>query len=75
MEAVGYKSITFTNTGEAVLFLNDGTALTVPARVAEKLLRARAGEGLPQIPVTRATAGTSVADNGDIKVPALAIPA
>lgn len=75
MEAVGYKSITFTDTGEAVLFLNDGTALTVPAHVAEKILRVRAGEGLPQIPVTRAASGTCVADNGDINVPALAIPA
>lgn len=69
MEAVGYKSIAFSYSGDAVIFFNDGRELSVPGYVAEKLLQTRAEEGLPPIPVTRATSPEPVADDSDLTAP------
>jgi hypothetical protein len=74
MEAFGYKSIAFGDSGDAVIYLMDGRELSVPGHVAEGLLRARAEEGLPPIPVTRATPSESITDRGDIAVPDRATP-
>jgi hypothetical protein len=71
VEASGYKSITLTDTGTAVILFNDGRELTVAAHVAEGLQRARAEEGLPPIPVTRATTATPMAGDGDVAQPDL----
>lgn len=75
MDLVGYKSITFTETDEAVIFLDDGRELTVPSHVAERLLRTRAEEGLAQIAVTRATSATPVVENGVVAESDLPMPA
>jgi hypothetical protein len=74
MEAFGYKSIAFGDSGDAVIYLMDGRELSVPGHVAEGLQRARAVEGLPPIPVTRATSPEPITEHSDIAVPDKATP-
>lgn len=51
MEARRYRGIAFTSTGKAALLLGNGEWLVVSAAQGENLVRARAEEGLPPIPV------------------------
>lgn len=51
MEPVAYRGIAFMPTGRAVLLLENGDWLTLTAAQGENLLRGRAEEGLPPIPV------------------------
>lgn len=51
MEAVGYRGIAITQTGKAALLLNNGEWLVLRAAQGENLVRGRAEEGLPPIPV------------------------
>ena len=51
MEPIGYRGIAFMPTGRAALLLENGDWLTLTAGQAENLVRDRAEEGLPPIPV------------------------
>ena len=51
MEPVGYRGIAFTPTGKAALLLENGNWLTLTAAQGENLVRGRAEDGLPPIPV------------------------
>lgn len=51
MEARHYRGIAFTPTGKAALLLDNGEWLALRAAQAENLVRGRAEEGLPPIPV------------------------
>lgn len=51
MEARRYRGIAFTPTGKAALLLDSGEWLLLSATQGENLLRGRAEEGLPPIPV------------------------
>ena len=51
VEARGYRGIAFTPTGKAALLLDNGEWLVLSAAQGENLVRGRAEEGLPPIPV------------------------
>jgi len=51
MEALGYRGIAFTPTGKAALLLENGEWLILRQAQGENLIRGRAEEGLPPIPV------------------------
>jgi hypothetical protein len=51
MEAVGYRGIAFTPTGKAALLLDNGEWLILRQVQGENLVKGRAEEGLPPIPM------------------------
>lgn len=51
MEPIGYRGIAFMPTGRAALLLENGDWVTLTAAQGENLVRGRAEEGLPPIPV------------------------
>lgn len=57
MYAIGYTGVEFTPSGQAILSLEDGRTVTVPASVGQRILHGRAEEGLPPLPVTGAPPG------------------
>ena len=59
MYAIGYTSVEFTPAGEAILSLQDGRTVTVPASVGQRILHGRAAEGLPPLSVTGAPPGAA----------------
>ena len=59
MYAIGYTGVEFTPSGQAILSLEDGRTVTVPASVGQRILQGRAEEGLPSLPVTGAPPGAA----------------
>ena len=51
MEGIGYRGIAFTPTGKAAVLLENGEWLILSAAQGENLVRSRAEEGLPPMPV------------------------
>jgi hypothetical protein len=51
VESVGYRGVAFTPTGKAALLLDNGEWLILSAAQGKNLVRGRAQEGLPPIPV------------------------
>lgn len=59
MYALGYTGVEFTPSGQAVVSLQGGRTVTVPASVGQRILQGRAAKGLPPLPVTGAPPGAA----------------